>query len=730
MSLCFYLEYSLIIISLIKFGEMKMKYPPIEVWDKPLNEYFSNHNISNYINIEPKKCLNNESYYLFVMQTILKFSESNEEMETLGYTGFCLEEHNITPVEYSLVNYYYLWDTSNMNSSSLIEVEKLSQENESLKSKNININIRLKFFGAIIILYLFFVITVTLFPKKVDDKYNFKEYERVKKEREEDNNSDNNIDNINNDDNDNDNYNLLKIKNDEDKPPADIIVEFRSDKNYEMSEKISNLNRNSVNEENKQEKKPLIKEINIYNELFFNKKNKDRLWNSFNIFQNAKILCEFSSLRKLNKLKPIEIEIFIMEAFKCISYLILMYYTCLPIIERLPFKQPDKFYDLVKHPLSILVFRADLFYNTLFLIQGISISYFYLFNTKNYCISYIIFEIIYKVIPIYVLICVLYFFFVNSNIFLNNPLSKYFYGKEHVNCECQELNIFLFVANFTYGTKEKFFPFCLYHFWYIFTWVQYYIIGMLLLLCYVNFRSFFYVIYIVIYFICFLLRLISVNVYSPPFSIFELIQRNLKTYFQRSGLKIFTRAGPFLLGFLFGIYYHENKNSKKSLLISLRENNGALLFISVICFSFNFIFHYCIKYISKDNYLAIIVTYLYKVFAHDIFILGVLGILVYFFINIEKSANIFRIFNNPLFLFLKKLSLTSYLVMSIIARIFFYSLEKPYKISLKRITKHIFAGLAINLFISFILNILFVLPFQRINSIIKSTYIKKLENNN
>ena len=112
-----------------------------------------------------------------------------------------------------------------------------------------------------------------------------------------------------------------------------------------------------------------------------------------------------------------------------------MFYTCLPIIERLPFKDPDKFYEIVQNPLSIIIFKADYFYNILFLIQGIYISYFYLFKKKNYYISYIIFEIIYKIIPIYVLILVSYFFFVNSDIFLNNPLSKYFYQKEHANCE-------------------------------------------------------------------------------------------------------------------------------------------------------------------------------------------------------------------------------------------------------------------------------------------------------
>ena len=724
MSLIFKSEYLLIIICLcfINVIESKMKNPPIQKWDETLTKYYSTHNISNYINIEPKTCLNNESYYLFVMQTILKFTDTKDEVETLGYTGFCLKEYNITPIEHSLINYYYIWEKSNMNSSSLIEIKKLNQE------KNTKNSMKFKFFGSVIILYLFFVIIVTIFPKKIKDKYNLKELERVKREREEEDS--NNIDNINNDDN-NYNDNLLNIKNDEDKPPADIYVDFTADKNFEnISENMSNANRNSISYESKKEKKPLIKEINIYNELFFNKNNKDKLWNSFNIFQNTKLLCEFSSLRKLSKLKPIEIEIIIMETFKCLSYLILMYYTCLPIIEKLPFKEPEKFYELVKQPFLIFLFKADFFYNTLFLIEGISISYFYLFNTKNYCLSYIVFEIIYKIIPVYVLIFVLYFFFINSDIFLNNPLSKYFYEKEHANCQCQELNIFLLIANFTYGAKENFFPFCLYHFWYIFTWIQYYIIGMLLLLCYVNFKSFFYVIYITLYFICFLLRLISFNIYGLPYSVFNLIQRNLKTYFQRSGLKIFTRAGPFLIGFLFGIYYQENKNAKNSFLTVLKNNNGKLLFFSSVCLFFNFIFHINLKHISKDHYLTIILIYIFKVFTHDIFIFGVLGLLIYFFINIEKSIKIFRLFNNHIFLLLKKLSLTSYLVMSIIARIFFYSFEKPFKVNIKKIMTYIFGGLVLNIGISFFLNVLFVLPAQRINSIIKSTYIKSIEDDN
>ena len=65
---------------------------------------------------------------------------------------------------------------------------------------------------------------------------------------------------------------------------------------------------------------------------------------------------------------------------------------------------------------------------------------------------------------------------------------------------------------------------------------------MFLLLCYLKFKSFFYVIFIIIYFIGFLLRIISLNIYNAPVSVFDVLSRNLKPYYQRQGIKIFTRG--------------------------------------------------------------------------------------------------------------------------------------------------------------------------------------------
>ena len=242
----FYSFYLSIILSLISFSLNEMEKPPIKVWDKTLSEYFTTHNETNYINIEPKICLNNESLYLFVMQTILKIEGIKDDAETLGYTGFCLQRHNSTSIEQSLINYYYLWDKGNMNGSSLIEIQNLN-EGPNVKDKY---HIRMKFFGAILILYFLFMIISTAFPKKIEDKYDIKEYERRKKEREsDDEDNDNNIDNINNEDY-NDSYNLFKINNDEDKPPAEIIASS-SKENNKKSSSLNNSKDYAISENNK-----------------------------------------------------------------------------------------------------------------------------------------------------------------------------------------------------------------------------------------------------------------------------------------------------------------------------------------------------------------------------------------------------------------------------------------------------------------------------------------------
>ena len=720
-----YVLYLSLILSLFTIVLNEMKEPPVKIWDKTLSEYFSTHNETNYINIEPKICFNNESLYLFVMQSIIKIEGVKDDAETLGYTGFCLKEHNSTSTEQTLINYYYLWEQGKMNSSSLIEIQNLD-ESPNVKNK---FHIRMKFLGAILILYLLFIIISTAFPKKIEDKNNFKVYEKMKKEREsddEDNNS--NIDNINNENYNN--YNLFKINNEEDKPPADIITGLSNEKKNNFG---SNEDANSDDEkkiENDKEKElinekdqtPLIKKINIYNELFSNKTNRSKLWNAFNIRYNITFLCEISSLRPYNKFNQVEKEIFIMETFKVLSYYIMMIYTCIPVIERLPFKHPEKFFNLVRHPLLALFINGNYFYNTIFLIEGISISYFYLFNKKNICLQYIILEILYKIIPLYFLVIILYFIFINSHIFLDTPLSKYFFEKDRKNCECQEINILLFIANFTYGMKDKFFPFCLYHFWFVFNWVQYYIVGLFLLLCYSNFKSFFYVIFILIFFSGFLLRLISLNIYAPPVSIFNVLKRNLKPYYQRQGIKIFTRGGPFLIGFIFGIYYFENKKK----LFRYKKYNGRILFFSIIFFCAVFIIQHLInlELLNIDNLVMMFFLYFFKVLKYDIFSCCILGLLFYLFINAEKSGKFLRLFKNPLFLLMKKLSLSSYLIFSIVARIFFYSFEKVVNIKGKRVVEYISLGIPITLFIGFVLNLLFVVPLENVGLIIKSTYMK------
>ena len=67
MHFSFYALYFFLFLSLINFSQNNMKDPPVPIWDKALTDYFSTHNSTNFINIEPMTCLNNESLYFFVM---------------------------------------------------------------------------------------------------------------------------------------------------------------------------------------------------------------------------------------------------------------------------------------------------------------------------------------------------------------------------------------------------------------------------------------------------------------------------------------------------------------------------------------------------------------------------------------------------------------------------------------------------------------------------------------
>ena len=135
-----------------------------------------------------------------------------------------------------------------------------------------------------------------------------------------------------------------------------------------------------------------------------------------------------------------------------------------------------------------------------------------------------------------------------------------------------------------------------------------------------------------------------------------------------------------------------------------------------------------LELLNHDNSLTMMIfLYFFKIFKYDIFSLCILGLLFYFFINADKKAKIFSIFKNHVFLLMKKLSLSSYLIFSIVARIFFYSFEKEINIKGKRVIQYIFFGIPITLFIGFILNLLFVTPLENVNLIIKSTYIKNLD---
>lgn len=698
------------LITTIQNNDSTEKQKPIPSWDERLTSHFNKSNISNYIYFDKNNsCIKNynddeiteNSYYLFVIMNSILSEAYNQEVETLGYVGFCLPQHKPNNVETLLINYNYIWSMSKMENSSIVEIEELKKHN----------NIQHLPLGILLVCFIVFCVIVTLINliNQKKKNYSIEELEEFRKEREDDN--ENNINNDNDDD-----FNII---NNVDEPPADIAT------------KLIKKNDIAKNKNNKNLKLEVNKELgeNFMDEFVRNPEFKKKIFDSFDIIENSKFLLELKKFKtkQISQLGPIEKEIFFMENIKFFSYLFLMFYSCLPILERAPIKNPKNFYNHKNIIIFYLIFNSDYLYDVLFYLQGFYNSYFYLYNSKNINLKYILLEIVYKISPFYLVQSILYFTLTNIHYLMKtNPLSVYFYEKELENCKCRNNSIYAMIANLFYGSGEQYFPYCLFHFWYVYAWGQYFIVCLFLLLCYIKNKSFFYVIFLLILIICFTIRLMVAGIFPVQITFFTLVEGNLNKVY-RSPLKILSRAVPSLFGFLCGVIYYENKNKNYSILTKIR-NNKLLLFstiiVSIFIYSMQLLMSFNFISIQNTWFIADILWYFYRAFRQEIFVCGLVSIMIIVFYNNKIIDKTSCLFNNWVFLILKKLIFTMFLTMSIIARIYFYCVLEPIEFNTKNILNFIWIGFLICLGVSLILNLLFSVPFQRVNFAIKTHYLE------
>ena len=699
--------YLLIFLFCFSKISLKTEIPPIPIWHEYLKHFFEDYNPFptidysfldddknlqlNFNKFEDEKNCKKEgfSYYLFLIQTILIYKE---EVDYRSYLGICLPNYNASELDLVLMTYFYLWENKNLTHSFIIDYETPLIENTGIRFRAI-------FFVFILIIYLFLNIYVSIFPSTEIFKSNI-EIEKEKKKTEED-------------------------------------IQYLLQENFEGNNKLGNLD--------------LIQTYN-YNNIYGKKENKkqfglsakDKIDEFFSIY-DAKIISEIYNCfslklnlksllsNKIEKMNEEEREIKILNGMVSFSFIIVSYYTCLPILERVPIKNPKNFYKISESIFTQLFFNGDFIYDIIFTLNGFITSSVYIRKKKEMNIKNVLLYIFYSIFPIYFLIISVYLIYSQIfPLFNHGPLPKYFYNEEIYSCDCQMVNIVLLIVNFTYGLYEKYFPFCIYHIWTILANQQYFIAGIFLMFSYAKFKALFVVIFTLLTFNIFILHIFSILGYTKPLTYIDLINRNLRSFYGQYGLKIFTRAGPFLIGFICGfLYYHSKRQSKKKLYTIVSNMQNKYLYANLIFFFILFFLIFNAIYFEINDYVSFIDYYwpgwLFNLFKHDFFSISILGITISCLSVKNNSIKQFVdfIFLNKFSLFLSKISPCYYILLAIVARGYFYRFSEPISVSNLSLIYYLIIISFINIISSIIFYLLFQRPFVGINEIIKNISLNK-----
>ena len=707
-----YFNILILIFSLITVN-IKAEISPIPIWHKYLEEFFkdyypfpsSNYSFENDIQSlklnfnkfeKENQCKKKDfSYYLFLIQTKLNYSKNSDEVDYRSYLGICLPNYNATELDLLLMTYFYLWEEKNLTSSFIIDYSNPLNENNEIR-------FRAYFFGFILIFYLFFNIYVSFFPSTEIFKSNI-ELEKDKKKTEED-------------------------------------IEFlfkdepQSQTSFDSIDLIKSLNYNNLYVKGEKNKNYNLSAKDKIEEFFsiYDTKTMNKIYNCFSLKMNFKSLFMIKKIKN-EDLNEEEREIKILNSLISFSFIIVSYYTLLPIIERVPIKNPKNFYQKTESIFTQFIFNGDFIYDIIFSLNGFITSYIYIRKQKEMNIKYVLLQIFYRIFPIYFLLISVYLIY--SQIFLlfkHTPLTKYFYNEEIYSCDCQMVNIFLLIANFTYGLYERYFPFCIYHIWAILVNEQYFISGIFFIYSYSIFKALFVVIFTLFSFNFFILHIFSLGNNITMLTYIDLINRNLRLFYGRYGLKIFTRAGPFLISFIIGILYSNSKKlSKKTYATIIYKMQNEFIYINLIIFSIIFLFVFHIQYLEMHEYISFTKSYwivwLFNLAKHDIFSISFNGIIISLLskkkVFIQKITDL--IFLNNISIFLQKISLCYYILLSVVGRGYFYKFNEPISVSNFYLVYYIIILSLINLFVTIVFTLFFYSPFAGINEIIKGIYLNK-----
>ena len=208
----------------------------------------------------------------------------------------------------------------------------------------------------------------------------------------------------------------------------------------------------------------------------------------------------------------------------------------------------------------------------------------------------------------------------------------------------------------------------------------------------------------------------------------DMIYRNLKPFYGLFGLKLITRAGPFIFGLFFGVFYMSKEEFTKGNFISYIQHRP------IFCLSIGFCVFwlvYYMQFLMINNYITYteIFTWVYSLIKHDVFTLSFLTMLISVLSNNKICIKIKNFFNCHTMIFIQKISVSFYIIMAVIARGVFFRHNAPISITNLELIE-LFAILwVMTLIVSIIFTALFQVPFIRIGITVKSSYEEMIKSN-
>lgn len=672
-----------------------------QIWNNELKEFIDNRTASDSSLEAASKTFNkfqswencteeNKTYYLFLIQTKVNITQ---EIELKTYLGLCLPTHEVTPLELLNLTYTSLWDYANLVHSVITDIEEPFNQERGYPFRAIFISLLL--FG-----YLMFCLYAAKFPKNLNYKTN-SEMEKIQERIE--------IDKKNRllDDND-------EMEDNEKNKKFDFTEKLTYNSLYTGNSSISKNsslnNKLTVQKDGNEERKE--------RKLFYH-----QIYNSFNLVQNIKL--QFTNFSPSNPDNDLDLHLAI--SLRSIAYIWVAFYTVIPVIFKVPISNPESLIANSNTFLGQLVYNSHFIYNMAFGMNGFIVAYIYYKNKKHFNLNYVFWEIVFKIAEVYFIIISIFLIFWQLFILFNDgPISRYLYGYECDSCSNQMLNIFLLIANYTYGLYERFFPFCIYHSWMVFTELHYFICSILLVWLFTKFKSLFYILFMLIIFNILILHIMTLSITQVSITYLDIIYRNIKPFYGKFGLKFITRAGPYLFGFFFSLSHLDRDVNKDNNWVSYIQKHS-IIFLSL---GFGvFWLTYYMQFLLSNHYIpnTEVIGWFYWLSKHDLFTIGFLVATIALMSNHKICIKIKNFFNLKLFHFLEKTSLTSYLLMSVIARGLLYRYnDKTNMTNLQLMLTFIILWVLTTIF-SILFTALFQIPAMRIGIIIKSRYEEKIK---